>query len=194
MLTYVILGIAALIVLLLIVIAMQPNSFRVERRATIPASPAEVFAQVQDLHKWQAWSPWENIDPRLKRTFSGSPTGVGAIYDWSGNNEVGQGRMTILECRPTEFIRIKLEFFKPFKGLSTAEFTFVPQGDHQTQVTWAMYGPKNFFAKALHLVFSMEKMIGGQFEKGLDKLKSGFHCVPNDMNIESDNARPHSAC
>jgi hypothetical protein len=172
MLTYIVLGIAALIVLLLIVIALQPNSFRIERRAIFPGRPADVYAQVQDLHKWQAWSPWESIDPKLQRTYSGSPAGAGAIYDWSGNNEVGQGRMTILDCRPSEFVRIKLEFFKPFKGLSTAEFNFVPQGDRETQVTWSMYGPKNYLAKAMHMICSMEKMIGGQFEKGLANLKS----------------------
>lgn len=177
MLAYVVLGIVAFLVLLLIVIAFQPSTFRIERRATIPAPPADVFAQVQNLHKWQAWSPWENIDPQFKRTYSGSPAGVGAIYDWSGNGEVGQGRMTILDCRPAEFIRIKLEFFKPFKGLSNAEFTFVPQGDNLTQVTWAMYGPKNFLAKALHMVCSMEKMIGGRFEKGLEKLKTVVSCA-----------------
>lgn len=172
MLTYIVLGIVALVVLLLVVVALQPGTFHIERRATIPAVPAELFAQVQDLHKWRDWSPWENVDPQLKRTYSGSIAGVGAVYDWSGNNEIGSGRMTILDCRPHEFIRIKLEFFKPFKGLSTAEFTFVPQGDDQTQVTWSMYGPKNYFAKMLHLICNMEKMIGGQFEKGLENLKS----------------------
>ncbi|MGD9636417.1 MAG: SRPBCC family protein [Pirellulales bacterium] len=172
MLTYIVLAVVTLVVVLLVVIALQPAMFRIERRATIPAAAADVFAQVQDLHKWRSWSPWEEIDPNLQRTYSGAAAGTGAVYEWVGNNEVGSGRMTILDCRPVEFIRIKLEFFKPFKGLSTAEFTFQPAGDKQTVTTWAMYGPKNFLAKALHMICNMEKMIGGQFEKGLDNLKS----------------------
>ena len=143
-----------------------------ERKATIPASSAEVFAQVHDLHKWQAWSPWERVDPNMKRTYSGPAAGTGASYAWVGNRNVGEGRMTITECRPNELIRIKLEFFKPFKATNTAEFTFQPQGDHQTAVTWSMFGPKNFFAKALHMFCSMDKMIGGEFDIGLANLKA----------------------
>lgn len=172
MLTYLLLGLVGLVVLLLIVIALQPNSFRLERQATIPAPPSEIFPLVADFRQWPAWSPWETIDPNLNRTYSGSPTGTGAVYDWSGNNAVGQGRMTILECRPDELIRIKLEFFKPFKGVNTTEFTFTAVSDRQTRVTWSMHGPKNYLAKALHMMCSMEKMIGGQYEKGLANLQN----------------------
>ena len=172
MLTYIVIAVVAIVVVLLAVVAMQSSDFRVERKATIPAPPAEVFAQVRDLHKWQAWSPWEQVDPEMKRTYSGAATGTGASYAWVGNRNVGEGRMTITECRPNELIRIRLEFFKPFKATNTAEFTFQPQGDRQTAVTWSMFGPKNFFAKALHLCISMDKMIGGQFDKGLANLKA----------------------
>jgi len=170
MLTYILLGLFGLFVLLLVVIALQPNAFRIERQATIPAPASEIFPHVADFRKWPAWSPWETIDPNLKRTYSGSASGIGAVYDWSGNNNVGQGRMTILECRPDELIRIRLEFFKPFKGVNTTEFKFAPIGERQTRVTWSMCGPKNYLSKALHMLFSMEKMIGGKYEKGLENL------------------------
>ncbi len=172
MFTYIVLAIVAVILLLLAVVAMQPSDFRVERKAIIPAAPAEVFAQVHDLHKWQAWSPWERVDPTMKRSYSGSAAGTGASYAWLGNRNVGEGRMTITECRPNELIRIRLEFLKPFKATNTAEFTFLPQGENQTAVTWSMLGPKNLFAKAIHLCISMDKMIGGEFDKGLANLKS----------------------
>lgn len=172
MLTYILLGVLALIVLLLLVIGLQSNTFRLQRQLTIPAPARDLFTQVADFRKWQAWSPWENIDPNLQRTYSGAPAGTGAVYDWSGDKCVGQGRMTILETRPNEFIRIKLEFFKPFKGNNTTEFNFEPVGTESTRVTWSMYGPKNFLAKALHMLCNMEKMIGGQYEKGLAKLQT----------------------
>jgi Polyketide cyclase / dehydrase and lipid transport len=172
MLTYIVIAVVVVILVLLAIVAMQSSDFRVERKATIPASPAEVFAQVHDLHKWQAWSPWERVDPEMKRTYSGPAAGTGASYAWLGNRNVGEGRMTIAECRPNDLIRIKLEFFKPFKATNTAEFTFVPQGNSQTAVTWSMFGPKNFFAKALHMFCSMDKMIGGEFDKGLANLKA----------------------
>jgi len=172
MFTYVVLAIVVVILVLLAVVAMQSSDFRVERKATIPAPPAEVFAEVRDLHKWQAWSPWERVDPSMQRTYSGPAAGSGASYAWVGNRNVGEGRMTITECRPNDLIRIKLEFFKPFKATNTAEFAFQSQGDHQTAVTWSMFGPKNLFAKALHLCISMDKMIGGQFDQGLANLKT----------------------
>lgn len=172
MLTYIAIAAVALIVVLLAVVAMQSSDFRVDRKLLIPAPPAAIFAHVADLHKWVAWSPWERVDPGMKRTYSGPAAGNGASYAWVGNKNVGAGRMTITECRPNELVRIKLEFFKPFKATNTAEFTFQPQGDNETQVTWSMYGPKNFFAKAFHLVCNMDKMCGGEFEKGLANLKS----------------------
>jgi len=149
---------------------MQPSEFRVVRSATISAPPPAVFAQVNDFHKWEAWNPWAKIDPAMKQGYEGTPAGVGAIYIWAGNNEVGEGRMTITESRPSELIRIKLEFFKPFAATNSAEFTFKPEGN-QTAVTWRMSGENNFLAKAIHLFVNMDKMIGGQFEKGLADMK-----------------------
>jgi len=163
--------IALVIAVLAIIIALQPAEFRVERSATISAPPPAVFAQVNDFHKWEAWNPWGKIDPTMKQTYEGAPTGTSAIYTWAGNKEVGEGRMTITESRPNDLIRVKLEFYKPFTATNTAEFTFKPEGN-QTLVTWSMFGDKNFMAKAIHLFMNMDKMIGGQFEKGLADMRS----------------------
>ena len=157
--------------MLAVIVALQPSEFRVARSTTISAPPSAVFVQVNDFHKWEAWNPWGKIDPAMKQTYEGAPAGTGAIYTWAGNNEVGEGRMAIIESRPSELIRVKLEFFKPFAATNTAEFTFKPEAN-QTVVTWSMFGEKNFMAKAIHLFMNMDKMIGGQFEKGLAKMKS----------------------
>lgn len=171
MLKIIFISLAVIIVVFLVVVALQPKEYRVARNASISAPPSAAFAQVNDFHKWAAWNPWGKIDPAMKQTYEGAPAGVGAVYTWSGNNEVGEGRMTIIESRPSDLIRIKLEFFKPFAATNTAEFTFKPS-DSQTVVTWSMTGEKNFMAKAVHLVMSMDKMIGGQFEKGLADMKT----------------------
>jgi uncharacterized protein YndB with AHSA1/START domain len=161
----------AVVIVVFVVVAIQPKEFRVARSTTMSAPPPAVFAVVNDFHEWQAWNPWGKIDPAMKQTFDGAPSGVGAIYAWAGNKEVGEGRMAIVESRPSERIRVKLEFFKPFAATNTAEFTFKPEGN-QTSVTWSMFGEKNFMAKAIHLFMSMDKMIGGQFEKGLADMKA----------------------
>jgi len=171
MLKTILIALAVIIVVLVVIVALQPSDFRVARSATISAPPPAVFAQVNDFHKWEAWNPWGKVDPAMKQTYEGAPAGPGAIYTWSGNNEVGEGRMTITDSRPSELIRVKLEFFKPFAATNTAEFAFKPEGN-QTLVTWSMFGEKNFMAKAVHLVMNMDKMIGGQFEKGLADMKS----------------------
>jgi len=151
--------------------AFAPKAFRIERSATIKAPASAVFAQVNDFQNWRAWSPWEKLDPALKRSYAGPAAGPGSQYAWIGNRKVGEGRMTILDSRAGELIRIKLEFFKPFAATNTAEFTFKPEGN-QTGVRWSMFGEKNFVAKAVHLFMNMDKMIGGQFEKGLSSMKA----------------------
>ncbi len=167
----VLVALAALVVVLVVVIAVQPLEFRITRTATMSAPPEIVFAQVNDFHKWVAWSPWEEIDPALKRTYDGEPAGTGAVYSWAGNADIGEGRMTVTESRPNEVIQIKLEFLKPIAATHTAEFTFRPQGD-QTEVTWSMFGHNNFLAKAISLVMDMDQMVGGEFEKGLEQLRT----------------------
>jgi hypothetical protein len=163
MIIKILIALAVIVVGFVVVVAMQPSEYRVSRSADVSAPPAAVFAQVNDFHKWEAWNPWGKIDPAMKQAYEGAPAGIGAIYKWAGNNEVGEGRMTIIESRPSDLIRINLEFFKPFAGNSIAEFTFKPESN-QTAVTWSMTGNNNFMAKAIHLFMNMDKMIGGQFE------------------------------
>jgi carbon monoxide dehydrogenase subunit G len=160
-----------LVFALLIVVALRPAEFLITRSASISAPPAAVFAQINDLHKWEAWSPWAKIDPTMKQTYEGASAGTGAIYSWAGNKEVGEGRMTITESRPDEVVRIKLEFIKPFAAVNTTEFHLKPEGK-QTSLTWSMSGTNNFMAKAFGLFMNMDKMVGGDFEKGLAQLKS----------------------
>ena len=174
MLTKILIGLAVVAVLLIafsIVAALQPSTLRVSRTAAIAAPPAEVFAHVNNLRKWQAWSPYDKRDPNLQRTYEGPEEGAGASYVWNGNSEVGEGRSTIVESRPDELIEFKLEFVRPFAGTNKATFSFQPQGD-QTAVTWALDCKCGFCAKAMGLFISMDKMIGGDFETGLANLKS----------------------
>ena len=166
----VLIGGAILLAGLAAVIALQPAEMRITRSTSIAAAPEAVFAEVNDFRNWQDWSPWERLDPLMERTYSGSQTGEGAVYHWNGNDEVGEGQMTIEESRPGEFIHIKLEFLKPFAATNAAEFTFTPQGDG-TEVTWTMTGEKNFLMKGMCLFMDMDAMIGADFEKGLTQLK-----------------------
>ena len=163
--------VAAVLVLFVVIVAMQPADFRVSRSATIVAPQSVVFAQVNDLHAFQEWSPWAKIDPQCKTTFEGPSHGIGAKFAWSGNNKVGEGSMTITESRPNELVRLKLDFLRPFKATNIAEFTFKPEGD-QTTVMWSMTGKRNFFFKAFGLFMDCDKMIGPDFEKGLASMKA----------------------
>lgn len=171
MLNIILILVVIAVIVFVIVAAIQPSDFRVTRTETISAPASAVFAQVNDLQKWEAWSPWAKLDPDAKNTFEGPVSGTGAIMRWSGNNKVGQGSMTITESRPDDFIRFKLEFLKPFVASNTAEFTFNSEND-QTIVTWSMYGKNSFMSKAIGLIMNCEKMVGSQFEKGLAALKS----------------------
>lgn len=170
---------AVILIALIVIVMLQPDEFRVERSAVMNAPPSAPFAQVNDFHNWEKWSPWEKLDPAMKRSFEGPAAGTGAIYAWVGNDEVGEGRMTILESKPNELIRIKLEFIKPFASTSDTAFTFKPDGS-QTAVTWTMSGKNNFMSKAFHLAMNMDKMIGGDFEKGLASMKSVVEAKPKE--------------
>ena len=173
----ILIALVVIVVGLVGVITLQPARYRVSRSTTIAAPAPVVFAQVNDFHRWSAWSPWEKIDPAMKRTYEGPPAGVGASYAWVGTREVGEGRMTIVESRPSDLIQVKLEFVKPFAGTSVAEFSFKPDGE-RTLVTWSMTGDKNFIAKAIHLVMNMDRMIGDQFDKGLAAMKTVAEAAP----------------
>lgn len=159
------------------VAANQPDDFKVSRSATLAATPAAVFEQVNDFHKWEAWSPWAKMDPNAKNSFDGPTSGVDAKFGWSGNSDVGEGSMTIVDSKPNELVRIRLDFTRPMEGTSDVEFKLEPQGD-QTKVTWSMAGKNNFLAKAVSLFMDCEKMVGDQYEKGLDNLKAIVEAKP----------------
>lgn len=171
----VILGALALILVILVVlcvvVAMQPEDMKVTRSADINAPSDKIFEQVNDFHKWDAWSPWAKLDPNMKTSYSGPDSGVGSIYSWTGNDEVGEGKMTIKSNHPPKQIVIDLEFIKPFAAKNLTEFDFKAEGE-KTNVTWTMIGKKNFMMKAFCLVMNMDKMVGADFEKGLAQLKT----------------------
>ncbi len=177
MLAPILIGLAVLVILFLIVVAIRPSEFRITRTTRIAAPPSAVFAQVNDFHRWTAWSPWEKLDPELKRTYSGPNSGTGTIYACAGNKQVGEDRMTLTETCPQDLTRIQLEFIKPFAATSLAEFTFRLEGQ-QTVVTWSMSSRHNFISKAFCMFMNMDKMVGGDFEKGLTPLKSVVETGP----------------
>ena len=165
-------AIVVLIAALLIYAATRPDTFRVERAASIKAPPEKVFALINDLRRWDSWSPWEKKDPAMKRTFGSDATsGKGAAYAWEGNSDVGQGRMEIAESVPPSRVRIKLDFVKPFEAHNIVDFTLEPKGD-ATHVIWAIHGPSPYISKLIGVFISMDSMIGNDFEAGLASLKT----------------------
>ena len=164
-------AIALAIAIVLILALTKPDIFRVQRVATIKAPAETIFSLINDFHRWGSWSPWETRDPAMKRSFSGAESGKSAVYAWDGNKNVGSGRMEILDTSVPSKITIKLDFFKPFEGHNTAEFTMLPQGD-VTNVTWVMHGPAVFMSKVMQVFMNLDKMVGKDFETGLANLKS----------------------
>ena len=150
--------------------AAKPDSLRVQRSITIKAAPARIFALINDFKAWPQWSPYENRDPNMQRKLSGPEAGQGAVYEWTGDKKVGQGRMEIIESTAPSKIAIKLDFLKPFEAHNTATFTMVPNGD-TTEVTWAMDGPSPFINKVMSIFMNFDKLIGTDFEAGLANLK-----------------------
>jgi uncharacterized protein YndB with AHSA1/START domain len=163
--------VVVLIAAILVYAATMPDDFRVQRTTSIKASPEKIFALINDLRRWDSWSPWEKMDPAMQRTFSGATAGKGAVYAWQGNSKVGEGRMEIADASPPSRVTIKLDFIKPIEGHNTAAFTLDPKGD-STNVTWSMYGPSAYIAKVIGVFASMDKMIGKEFETGLANMKA----------------------
>jgi len=163
--------IVVLIVIVFALAANKPDTFRIQRSTSINATTEQVFALLEDFHNWSEWSPWEKMDPGMKRTHSGATKGKGAIYEWDGNKKVGTGRMEIIDITPNTVLRIKLDFFAPFEAHNTAEFT-LENGSGLVTLTWAMYGPASFPLKIMHLFMNMDQMVGKDFENGLANLKS----------------------
>ena len=163
--------IAIIIAIVLILAMTKPDTFRVERAATVNAPAEKVFPLISDFRQWMNWSPWEGRDPAMKRSYSGAERGKGAVYAWEGNKNVGCGCMEILEASSPSKIVIKLDFLKPFEAHNTAEFTMLPQGG-LTSVVWVMHGPAPFMSKVMHVFMNMDRMIGKDFEAGLANLKT----------------------
>jgi hypothetical protein len=174
------------IVVVLILAAMKPDTFQVQRAIAINAPPERIYPLIADFRAWGAWSPWEKKDPNLKRSFSGAETGKGAIYAWIGDKNVGEGSMEIVTAEPSSKVGLKLDFIKPFEAHNAAVFALQPQATTTqgpatqgsatqgpaTNVTWTMTGPTPFFAKIIHVFFNMDRMVGGDFEAGLASLKA----------------------
>ena len=151
--------------------ATKPDTFSVQRSTSIKAPPEKIFAVINDFHRWPDWSPWEKLDPAMKRTQSGAASGKGAIYEWDGNSKAGAGRMEIIESTPASKLGIQLDFIKPFEGHNIAEFSLTPEAD-ATRVSWVMHGPTPFISKVMQVFVSMDTLIGKDFEEGLANLKA----------------------
>jgi uncharacterized protein YndB with AHSA1/START domain len=164
-------AVLVLIIAAVAFIATRPASFRYQRSANVSAPPHSVFAIINDLHQWSRWSPYDKRDPNMKKSFGGPSEGPGASYTWNGNNQVGEGRLTIEESKPGELVRMKLEFSRPFKATNEVNFVLVPS-EGGTRVSWIMDGKKNFMSKAMSLVMDMDKMVGTDFEQGLANLNT----------------------
>jgi uncharacterized protein YndB with AHSA1/START domain len=165
-----IIAVVLAIAIVLILAATRPDTFSVQRATTIKAPPERIFPLINDFHQWASWSPYENKDPAMKRSFGGAASGRGAVYAWEGNKNVGSGRMEIMDASAPSKIVIKLDFFTPFEGHNTAEFTMLPQGD-ATNVTWLIHGPAPFMSKVMQVFINLDNMIGKDFEAGLANLK-----------------------
>jgi hypothetical protein len=170
MLKLIIIAVIILFAVILVYAATRPDNFRVERVASIKASPEKIAALINDFHQWVSWSPYEKLDPAMKRSYGGAASGKGADYAWESAGKAGVGRMEILESSPAG-IKIKLQFIKPFEATHTAEFTMTPQGD-TTRLTWAMFGRDPYIAKVMCLFFNRDKLIGDDFETGLGNIKA----------------------
>ena len=177
MLRTIVLGILAILVVGIVFIASRPASFTVERSAEIAAPPEAVFALLNDFHQWGRWSPWEKLDPNMRRMFDGPPSGPGAGYSWAGNGDVGEGRMKIVEAKPGESVTIDLEFLKPFPAKNRTTFTLTP-ADGGTRVRWAMQGENGFVGKAMSLLMDMDRLVGKDFETGLANLAAAAKSAP----------------
>lgn len=171
MLVNILLAIGALIVVVLLLATTRPNTFRIERSARINATPEKVFPLLVDFHRWPEWSPWEKLDPNMKRTHAGPISGVGASYAWEGNSKAGQGRMEITSATPPNRLVIALDFIKPFEGHNTTTFTLTPSGS-STGLSWVMEGQNRFMGKVMGLFMNMDKLIGKDFEAGLARIKA----------------------
>lgn len=169
MLKKIAIAVALLVVVFIAVVASRPSHFHIERSARMAAPPEVVFPLINDFHRWPSWSPWEKLDPRMQREYSGEPQGKGAAYEWSGNDDVGKGSMRIIESQPPSTVAISLEFKEPWQATNATLFSVHPDGAG-SRVSWGMDGESNFVFKAVGLFMNMDEMVGKDFEAGLDNL------------------------
>ena len=168
---HILLIIAVIVGIIVAVIALRPSQFSITRALVMRTPTSDIFPHVNDLHLWNAWSPWAKLDPHAHSVFEGPPSGMGAIMRWAGSKKVGKGSMEITKSVLNDHIIFRLDFLEPFKSTNKAEFRFTPQGDG-TIVTWSMNGKNGFMGKAIGLVMNCDKMVGAQFEQGLTDLKT----------------------
>jgi uncharacterized protein YndB with AHSA1/START domain len=159
-----------LVILVLIYASTRPDTFQIQRKIAIKAPPEKVFPLVNDFHEWAKWSPWEKLDPNLKRTYGGPDSGPGATYGWEGNDKVGTGRMEILKTTPPNEVKIQLDFLKPYEAHNTGTFQFQPTSEG-TEVIWTMDGEAPFMFNVMKVFIDMDGIIGKDFEKGLAAMK-----------------------
>lgn len=164
-------GLAVIVAGFLAFVAMRPAHYHVERSVSINAPADVIYAELEDLRKWAAWSPWDKIDPNVKKNFSGPEHGVGASYTWEGNREVGKGKLTISSAEPAKHIVYKLEFIEPMASVAEADMKIAQAGERANKLTWGMDGDNNFVGKMFGVFMDMDKMIGSDFERGLTNLK-----------------------
>ena len=186
MIIKILIGLAVLIGIFLLVVVTRPADFLVERSASIAAPPAALFSQVNDHRKFAVWNPFMKLDPNVKNTYSGPESGVGAVCSWDGNKDIGAGSATIVESKPNELVRLRMDWKRPMEGVATVDFTFKPEGD-KTIVTWAMYGKNNFMGKLVSLFIDCEKMVGPQFEQGLADLGKVVGGTPTTTAMPATN-------
>ena len=171
MLRKLLLGVVVLIVAALLLATRQPDTFSVERRIVMNAPPERVFAQINDFHAWEAWSPWAKLDPAMQATYSGAAQGVGAVYEWRGNSDVGEGRMAIKSATAPSEVMIALDFLTPFESHNVTTFMLTPT-ESGTEVIWTMKGNAEYVTKLMTMFVSMDKMVGPDFSRGLEQLKA----------------------
>lgn len=167
----ILLALGFIVILFMVVIAGQPDDFAMSRSARFAVPPEKIFPLINDLHAWEAWSPWAKLDPNAKNSFEGPASGAGAAMKWEGNCKVGVGKMTITESQPSNVIRFRLDFEKPMQATNMAAFTILPESGG-TVVSWSMSGKNSVMGKVMGLFMNCEQMVGGQFEKGLASLKA----------------------
>jgi len=171
MLTIIAIVVGVPVAIVLVLAATKPDSFRMERSATIDAPPERIFPMLNDFRRWGEWSPWEKLDPAMRRTFGGPEPGVGSTYEWEGNSKAGKGRMQITESQPSSRVVLDLDFIKPFKSHNVTQFDLAPNGA-ATNITWSMHGPNTFMTKVMTVFTSMDKLVGKDFDQGLLNLQA----------------------